>query len=535
MAGTLVRGRLSGLGLSVAFLFTAVILRALPGAEVVEPAGSIQIPHGTTGCQVGKWIESPYAFDAGAPGGVTARFEGLNLFDVRFADPAGAPFEVLAGFASTSMGSGFEPPDNSVWISIGHNGCGSGTTSAPCYVIREWFNDPLGPTELLIPANGPWNQEVKGGLITGTDPGYDTFDLVLELRPIDADRYNLVVRVLRYKASEAANKLRSGILETLLPTPAPIGTPRIDLRRVHAFVGLRYSQCSGGIPQDSALAWSAVRISGDVPVPELRLEVPGVLGPAEPVTARLLLTAAQDRISALGARLSYDPVVMSLAGPDLIVRGAGLPATWDFVFKDQPAPGCADLVVTDLTPTAATIRGPVAGLEVGRLALTRIGLGCLTADFGFNEDPPAPGAPSAAFPMNHYITWNDPILHKVEIVKASTQGTNGPVMTDHAFIRGNVNNRKAHRLDLSDVVDLAAMLFSGFPAVPCAAALDVNNDGGTNITDLITLLHGIFNAGEIAIGPPNAASPGLGIPGVAAPDGGTIPSVLGCIRGETCP
>ena len=62
-----------------------------------------------------------------------------------------------------------------------------------------------------------------------------------------------------------------------------------------------------------------------------------------------------------------------------------------------------------------------------------------------------------------------------------------------------------------------------------------NDDGSFNITDLVTQVQGIFNSSLITIPPPNFSNPGLGIAGVGASDGGSIPSVLGCADGESCP
>ena len=108
-------------------------------------------------------------------------------------------------------------------------------------------------------------------------------------------------------------------------------------------------------------------------------------------------------------------------------------------------------------------------------------------------------------------------------------------MTDYAFIRGNVNNRLSHRLDLSDVIDLAAYLYSGLTfSFDCAAAKDVNNDGAEDISDVVTLVQAIFNTSGVSIAAPNFSDPGVGVPGVVVPNGGSIASQLGCAEGETC-
>jgi len=137
--------------------------------------------------------------------------------------------------------------------------------------------------------------------------------------------------------------------------------------------------------------------------------------------------------------------------------------------------------------------------------------------------------------VNQYIHYLDPASSSVLYDAPGTSGVIGPEVDDHGFIRGNVNNRAAHALDIGDVTDMANTFFGSLPANPCQAAYDTNNDEETDITDLITLVQGIFNSSVIAIRPPNFTTPGLGIPGVVAPDGGAIPSVLGCAEGETCP
>ena len=90
----------------------------------------------------------------------------------------------------------------------------------------------------------------------------------------------------------------------------------------------------------------------------------------------------------------------------------------------------------------------------------------------------------------------------------------------------------AHRLDLADVIDLAAYLYSGLSlGFNCAAATDVNNDGAADISDVVTLVQAIFNTAGASIAAPNSF---LGLPGVVVPNGGTIASSLGCAEGETC-
>ena len=86
------------------------------------------------------------------------------------------------------------------------------------------------------------------------------------------------------------------------------------------------------------------------------------------------------------------------------------------------------------------------------------------------------------------------------------------------------------------MIDLAAYLYQGLVLdYNCEAAVDTNNDGAVDITDLVTLAQGIFNSTLITIPPPNSTNPGVGIAAAVVPDGGSIPSVLGCVDGESCP
>ncbi len=97
-------------------------------------------------------------------------------------------------------------------------------------------------------------------------------------------------------------------------------------------------------------------------------------------------------------------------------------------------------------------------------------------------------------------------------------------------MRGNINARTAHTLDIGDVVDLASALFNGFVLdFDCEGALDVNNDGSWNIVDVVALVQGIFRPVAYTIPPPSTS------PGVSDIDGGSVSSVLGCLEGENCP
>jgi hypothetical protein len=137
------------------------------------------------------------------------------------------------------------------------------------------------------------------------------------------------------------------------------------------------------------------------------------------------------------------------------------------------------------------------------------------------------------------FTCND--VGQKTVILTVTDGNNSDTclamvtVKDNSFIRGNINARSTKVLDLADVVDLATHLFGGLDlSYACDAAIDVNNDGSLNITDLVTLVYGIYNSSLITIPPPNSTNPGLNIAGVVVSDGGSIPSVLGCADGESC-
>ena len=118
---------------------------------------------------------------------------------------------------------------------------------------------------------------------------------------------------------------------------------------------------------------------------------------------------------------------------------------------------------------------------------------------------------------------------------ATTASASGPATDDHRYIRGNINNRSAHVLDVGDLVDLANTFFGGFvPAFVCDGAFDTNDDGSQNILDVVALVQGIFGSSGFVIPPPNATDPGPMTPGLVTVDGGSIASVLGCSEGEGC-
>lgn len=261
--------------------------------------------------------------------------------------------------------------------------------------------------------------------------------------------------------------------------------------------------------------------------------IPAVSGPAEPVVVSLDLTSDRDDIASVGVRLTYDSSLLALVG---IEKGAGIPASWSFIFEDSATAGEIDVAITDQSSAAATITGPVTAIEVLRVTFDRATTSCSSAAFDFNTVAPVPGPEENAFPENQYVIYVDGVSNEIVVEAAATTSATGPAVDDHGFVRGNLNNRAAHSLDIGDVVDLANSLFGSFvPGFDCAAASDVNDDGERNIVDVVALVQGAFGTSGFVIPPPNSTDPGPGIPGVVTVDGGSIPSVLGCNEGETCP
>ncbi len=104
------------------------------------------------------------------------------------------------------------------------------------------------------------------------------------------------------------------------------------------------------------------------------------------------------------------------------------------------------------------------------------------------------------------------------------------VVEDRSFLRGNLDTRTAHVLDIKDLIELVNVLFTGrILTFDCEAALDVSNDGMQNIVDVVALSIGMFRPTAYTIPAPSV------VPGVAVGDGGSIASVLSCNEGENCP
>ena len=256
-----------------------------------------------------------------------------------------------------------------------------------------------------------------------------------------------------------------------------------------------------------------------------------VLGPAEIATAYLDVTSGHTGILSIGAQITYDPAIVSVAAVD-VVLGADLPGSWTIAFLDVSNPGKVDVVVTDVTGAPESIPGPIVDFEAVEIELAQLDLVCfdpITVGFGSGGLP-------AAFPVDQFVQFASECF----VVETSEATPNTPatgVFSNRDFIRGNVSvDRADHILDISDVVALAAFLFNNFSfGFDCDAASDTNNDGSRNITDLVTSVQGIFST--VIMAPPNFFNPGNGIPGVVVPNGGTIPSILGCSEGETtaCP
>ena len=254
------------------------------------------------------------------------------------------------------------------------------------------------------------------------------------------------------------------------------------------------------------------------------VRIPSVNDPTDAIEVFLDLTSARTEIASLGARLTYDSAAVTLAN---LAFSAGLPSNWVSIFQDTSVAGQVDIVLTDIGQTAQIIPGPVNAFEVLQLTFSRNGINCDTSAYDFNAAPPAPGPPTAAFPVNQFIIYVDGGVVATEA--ANSTAASGPTTGDHAFIRGNINNRSAGIRDIGDLVDLVNILFGGIPpGFDCQAAIDVNNDGSQNIVDVIALSQGVFGTSGFTIPPPG------GVPGVVVGDGGAIPSVSTCAQGEQC-
>jgi len=112
------------------------------------------------------------------------------------------------------------------------------------------------------------------------------------------------------------------------------------------------------------------------------------------------------------------------------------------------------------------------------------------------------------------------------IVPDLVPGGYNSIVNDHAFQRGNVN-RGSPNVNISDAIDLLHFLFFGFiPSFDCAGALDANNDGVYDISDPVRILTSLIGI--------TGALPAPNSPMVTVPDGGSVPSALGCAQGEVC-
>lgn len=250
--------------------------------------------------------------------------------------------------------------------------------------------------------------------------------------------------------------------------------------------------------------------------------VPAVADPGDPVVVHLDMTSDQPQVAAVGVRLTYDDTALNMLS---VVPGSGIPASWSELYAGD-GPGTVDRALTDLSSAAAVIDLSTGG-EVLVLVFDRVDGGCGPLTFGFSLAVPVTPEEIAAYPANQYALA---VGTDVNLDPATTTPGSGPATGDHRFLRGNVNARSLHSLDMGDVVDLVFELFDpGFTlAFDCLAASDVNNSGLVDVVDVVALIQGLFGINGFVIPPPT------GTPGWVVPDGGTIPSVLGCIDGEVC-
>ncbi len=273
----------------------------------------------------------------------------------------------------------------------------------------------------------------------------------------------------------------------------------------------------------SVILWlCSTMCSSLIAASSLSYSISPVASLTENISVSLTLTSNRNNVATVGTRLSYDSTRFTLESFDV---GNGLPGSWTPIYQST-SPGTIDIVLADISASASTINTP-SSLEVLNLVFSRNDEDCSPANFSFNPSTPSAGPESNAYPMNHYIIY---VSGNLITENATTNPATGPSLLDHSFIRGNVANRSAHSLDLQDVIDILGYLFdSNFVlSFDCDGALDVDNSGSINITDAIGLVQGLWGTAGFVIPPPNT------VPGIGTADGGTIPSELGCVEGETC-
>ncbi|MBI4606785.1 MAG: hypothetical protein HY721_32880 [Planctomycetes bacterium] len=150
--------------------------------------------------------------------------------------------------------------------------------------------------------------------------------------------------------------------------------------------------------------------------PVLRLRVLERSGAA--LAVALELTAEEEKIAAVGARIAYDPAVLAVSGLSAVAKGEGLPPSWSAVYADVSAPGEIDIVYTDISSAAALIPGPVAGIEAARIRFDVVGPCPDFTAVGFSEEAPVTPQQRAAFPANRYLSVVDPAASEVDLIPA---------------------------------------------------------------------------------------------------------------------
>ena len=259
------------------------------------------------------------------------------------------------------------------------------------------------------------------------------------------------------------------------------------------------------------------------------LRTPTVLGAVEPIKLHLDLSSDWANISSIGTRLTYDSSKITFTS---LTTGSGVPSSWTATYSETGTDGEVDVVIKDADATDNISSAP-SDLEVLIVTFSRNAEACNDAlDFEYNAEA---GDGTNMETEGQYLKRVN--TQDATVVEATTaeNTVSGPTVTDYAFIRGNVNARSSHRLDLADVIDLAAYLYSGLTfSFDCDAAKDVNNDGAEDISDVVTLVQAIFNTSGVTIAAPNFSDPGIGVPGVVSGNGGSISSQLSCAEGETC-
>ncbi|MBI4606791.1 MAG: hypothetical protein HY721_32910 [Planctomycetes bacterium] len=235
------------------------------------------------------------------------------------------------------------------------------------------------------------------------------------------------------------------------------------------------------------------------------------------------LASCLNQVADVGTRLSFNPAhvqVASVAVGSAVDNGA-LEPNWKVEYENVAAAnsnGKLDVIVGDFTLGTVLNASSGGPFQVICVEFSYPGGAACTTSVCFNTDgaPPNP----AAFPEDQYLHYNP----GGGATPALLENAAGPCVSveGHGFIRGDVNMNGS--ASAGDIIALATHLFGSLSLPDCLAARDVNDSGGLpiNITDLVTLVQGLFNAPAVVIPPPY-------------PTRGVDPTGLGCNVGLACP